>query len=100
LVHIGGFVYQLIWVMPAMQALYAKFSAAMGISSLMSISSGFGMVISLLIISYPISVLIVLLLPSTSAAFRGELPAREDETHEMGEFGDDPWREPRRSDKF
>lgn len=102
LFRLTSFIYQLIWVLPATQALYAKFAAATGLSSLMTISSGIGAIATLLVIIYPISVIIVLFLPSTSAAFRGEIPVRDDDWDEGEEYDDDRWREPPppRSDKF
>jgi hypothetical protein len=104
LFRVGSFIYQLGWVLPATQALYAKFMAATGLSSLMIISSGAGAVGTLLVVIYPIAVIIVMLLPSTAAAFRGELPVRNDDRNENEEeeYDEDRWREPPppRSDKF
>jgi hypothetical protein len=91
-------VYQLVWVMPATKALYAGSMGGSGFSSIVDISSGIGVFFSLLVILYPIAVLIILLLPSTAAAFRGELPIRKDE---LDDDEDDRWRDPSpRSDKF
>jgi hypothetical protein len=64
----------------------------------MSITSGLGLVVSLLFIIYPITVLVILLMPPTAAAFCGEVPARAEDTSEEGPYPDDPWREPPRSD--
>ncbi|HTU90699.1 MAG TPA: hypothetical protein VMF69_11540 [Gemmataceae bacterium] len=104
LVRIGTAVYQLIWVIPATQALYAKFTATTpmpGFGFIMTISSGIGVFVNLLFIIYPIAVLIVLLLPSTAAAFRGEAPVRNDDWHDEEENDEGGWREPPpRSDKF
>lgn len=106
LVRLVGFVYQLVWVMPAMESLYAKNPAMKGMSSIISISSGIGAFVNLLFIIYPITVLVILLLPSTAAAFRGELPARKrdfirDDFEDEEREEDEPWREPPpRSDKF
>jgi hypothetical protein len=101
LVHIGSFVYNLLWVIPATQALYANFTTMPAFSSLMTITSEVGAFLTLLIIIYPIVVLIILLLPSTSAAFRGEIPAREDDLRDSEEIDEDSRREPPpRSDKF
>lgn len=102
LVRIGGAVYQLVWVLPATQALFAKNTAALpAFSSLMTVSSGVGVFVNLVFILYPLAVIIVLLLPSTSAAFRGEIPVRKDDWRDEEEDEGDPWREPPpRSDKF
>lgn len=100
LFHVASFVYTLVWVMPATQALYAKFTAAMGLSSFMTLSTGIGAFGALLVVIYPIAVLIVLLLPSTTAAFRGEIPVRDDSFHAVGEEDENYWREPPQSDKF
>lgn len=102
LMHVGSFIYQLVWVMPVTQALYAKTAAAMpGFGSLMTFSTGIGVVAALLIVMYPIAVLIVLLLPSTAAAFRGEAPVREADLPIQVEDIKDDWREPPpRSEKF
>ena len=93
-VRVGEFVYQLVWVMPATNALYAKSMAATGFASLMTISSEIGLFVNLLFVIYPITVLIILLLPSTAAAFRGEAPVRGEDAgaEEMDE--NEPRREP------
>jgi hypothetical protein len=85
-----------------MQAMYAKTPMPPGFSSIMTISSGAGVFFGLLVILYPIAVFIVLLMPSSGAAFRGEVPVRKDELdNEEEETEDDPWRQPPpRSDKF
>jgi hypothetical protein len=92
LVRIGSFVYQLIWVMPATEAFYAKSASTSGFASLVTISSGVGLFLSLVVIIYPITVLVILLLPSTAAAFRGEPPARADDWREEEENDEDRWR--------
>ena len=96
LVRIVSFVFQMVWVMPATKALYAKSMAASGFASMATVTSGIGLFVSLLIIIYPITVLVILLLPSTAAAFRGEIPVRAEEAgaEEMDE--NEPWREPPR----
>lgn len=99
--RLASFVYQLVWVLPVTQELYAKNPAMAGMSSIVSISGGIGLFVSLLFVLYPISVLVIMLLPSTAAAFRGELPAREDDFPEDEGEEEAPWREPPpRSDKF
>ncbi|HEY7308619.1 MAG TPA: hypothetical protein VH643_04565 [Gemmataceae bacterium] len=96
-----SFVYQLVWVLPVTQELYAKNPAMAGMSSFVTIGGGIGLVVSLLFILYPIAVVVLMLLPSTAAAFRGELPSREDDYGEDDREEGDPWREPPpRSDKF
>jgi hypothetical protein len=102
LYHLGTFVYQLVWVLPATQAMYAKMGTPPGFSSIMTISSGIGIFVSLLFTLYPIAVLIVLLMPSTSAVFRGEVPARKEDLDDEDEaLEDESWRQPPpRSDKF
>jgi hypothetical protein len=102
LYHLGTFLYQLVWVIPAMQAMYAKTPMPPGFSLIMTISSGAGVFFGLLVILYPIAVFIVLLMPSSAAVFRGELPVRKDDLeNEEEEPDDDPWRQPPpRSDKF
>ena len=90
LYHIGTFIYQLVLVMPATQKLYAQNPALQGMSSFLNFTTGFGLVIGLVFMLYPIVVLIIMLLPSTGAAFRGELPTVPDNLED-----DDPrWREP------
>ncbi|MHB1422959.1 MAG: hypothetical protein ACYC3I_07155 [Gemmataceae bacterium] len=101
LVHVSSFVYQIIWAMPATNALYSKVAMPGGLSSIMTVSTGIGVFLNLLIIIYPIAVLIILLLPSTAAAFRGAIPVREDDLRDEEGNDDDSWREPSpRSDKF
>ena len=101
LAHIGSFIYQIVWVMPATKALYSNVAMPGGLSSLVTFSSGIGIVFNLLIMTYPIAVLIILLLPSTSAAFRGTIrKRREEEEREDEEDDDDSWHDPPRSDKF
>jgi hypothetical protein len=100
LVHLASFVYQLVWVLPATEAVYAQNPAHKELSSIATISGGVGLFVNLLIVIYPITVLVILLLPSTAAAFRGEIPTRPDDLGDEEEFEDDPWREPPRSDKF
>jgi hypothetical protein len=100
LIRLVGFVYQLVWVTPAMESLYAQNPAMKGMSGILSASVGIGAFVGLL---FAITVLVIMLLPSTAAAFRGELPTREDDYEERElEEEDDPWREPPppRSDKF
>lgn len=92
--RVVGFVYQLVWVLPATKAVYAKSMATTGFSSLLTATSGISLFVSLLFIIYPITVLVILLLPSTAAAFRGERPAREEDTGEDEMDEDEPWREP------
>ncbi len=77
--HLGSLIYQLVWVMPAMQAVYAKTPMPPGFSSLMTVSSGIGAFAGLIFIIYPIAVLVVMLMPSTAAAFRGEVPVRDED---------------------
>jgi hypothetical protein len=93
-----AFVYQLVLVVPATEKLYAQNPALAGMSSFMSITSVLGLVVSLLFIIYPLTVLVILLMPSTAAAFRGEVPARAEDVSAEGSYPDDPWREPPRSD--
>jgi hypothetical protein len=100
-VRIVSFIYQIVWVMPATEALYAQNPALKGMSSFVTITGGVGSFLSLLFVLYPLTVLVILLLPSTTAAFRGEIPAREDDFRDEQEFEEDSWREPPpRSDKF
>jgi hypothetical protein len=99
LVRIGTAVYQLIWVLPATQAMFAKSMAAPAFSSFMTVSSGIGVFVNLLFCTYPIAVIIVLLLPSTAAAFRGEISVRNVDGRGEEAFQEDPWRQSR-SDKF
>jgi hypothetical protein len=101
IVRIFGSIYQIVWVTPATKALYEKNPALAGMSSFVSISSGIGVIFGLLLVLYPIAVLIVMLLPSTAAAFRGETVPSTRERSDLGEEDpDDPWREPPRSDRF
>ena len=101
LVRLASFIYQLVWVLPVTQELYAKNPAMAGMSSIVSISGGIGLFLSLLFVLYPIAVLVIMLLPSTAAAFRGELPPREDDYEDNDLDEDDSWRDPSpRSDKF
>ena len=99
--RLASFVYQLVWVLPVTQELYGNNPAMAGMSSFVSISGGIGLFVSLLFVLYPITVVVLMLLPSTAAAFRGELPSREDDYREDDMEEEDPWREPPpRSDKF
>jgi hypothetical protein len=101
LVRLVSFVYQIVWVTPAMESLYAQNPALKGMSSIMSLSVGIGAFVGLLFVLYPIAVLFILLLPSTAAAFRGELPSGEDDFPDVDDEAEAPWREPPpRSDKF
>lgn len=101
LFHLGTFVYQLIWVLPATKSLFANTSMPAGFSSLVTVSSGIGVVVNLLYAIYPVAVIVVLLLPSTAAAFRGETPVPQEDWRDKEEDEGDPWREPPpRSDKF
>jgi hypothetical protein len=96
--RIGTFIYQLIFVMPATEKFYAQNPVFAGMSSFMSITTGMGLFVNLLFILYPIAVLVVLLMPSTVAAFRGEPPARVEDLIDEDSDSEDPWREPPRSD--
>ena len=101
LMHVASFIYQLVWVIPATKALSAKTAAAMpGFGSIMTLSSGIAAFVALLIVIYPIAVLIVLLLPSTAAAFRGEVPVQEDNVRDELSDAEEHWRNSPRSDKF
>lgn len=105
LFHIGSFVYQIVWVIPALTAIYAQamqgMTALPGFASIMKFSTGAGAVVTLLVLIYPIAVIIILLLPSTTAAFRGEVPVRGDDLPDEEESEEDHWEKPRpRSDKF
>lgn len=103
LIRLGSFFYSLIWVLPATRAVYANNPALAGFSALATISSGIGVFMTLLFILYPIAVLIVMLMPSTAAAFRGEAPARgeDGDLDDEEESDDDRWdQRPTRSDKF
>jgi hypothetical protein len=93
-----AFIYQLVLVMPATEKLYAQNPVLANMSSLMSISTGVGLFVSLLFIIYPLVVVIILLMPSTAAAFRGEAPTQPEDLGEEDSYPEDPWREPPRSD--
>jgi hypothetical protein len=90
LYHLGSFVYQLVLVMPATQKLYAQNPALQGMSSFLNVTTGIGLVVGLLWIIYPIVVTVIMLLPSTGAAFRGEMPTIPEDIEE----DDARWREP------
>lgn len=101
--RLGSFLYSLIWVLPATKALYANNPGLAGFSSFATITSGISLFFSLTLIAYPIAVLIILLMPSTAAAFRGETRIRSNEEDRLDEEedDDDSWRQPpTRSDKF
>ena len=93
-----AFLYQLVLVMPATEKLYAQNPVLANMSSFMSITTGVGLFVNLLFIAYPITVLVILLMPSTAAAFRGEAPTRAEDLGDEDSYPDDPWREPPRSD--
>jgi hypothetical protein len=73
-----------------------------GFSSFMTILSGVGVLFNLLFVLYPIAVLVVMLLPSTAAAFRGEATVREEreDSPDTGEYFEEPGHQPPRSDRF
>lgn len=105
LFHIGSFVYQIVWVIPALTAIYAEsmqgMTALPGFASIMKLSTGAGAVVTLLVLIYPVAVIIILLLPSTTAAFRDEVSVRDDDLHDEEEYEEDHWEKPPpRSDKF
>jgi hypothetical protein len=96
LYHLGTLTYSLALVIPATQKLYAQNPALSGMSGFLNFTSGMGVVMNLVLIIYPITVIIVMLLPATSAAFRGQLRPVVDELDQY----DDRWQEPPASDKF
>ena len=96
LFHIVSFVYQMIFLVPAMSEAYNQYPAFASLSSIMTIALYLGLGASLLVTIYPIVVLVIMLKRLTAAAFRGERVSQgEDESSE-----EDPWREPPRSDAF
>lgn len=96
--RVFAFIYQLVFVMPATEKLYAQNPVLAGMSSFMTITTGVGLVVNLLFIIYPIAVLVILLMPSTAAAFRGQAPVRAEGASEEASDSDDSWRDPPRSD--
>ena len=101
LYHIGSAVYQLVFVTPAMQAIYAKNPAFAGISSFTGVLSGIGVFVGLAFMLYPIVVLVILLRPSIAAAFRTDWASREsDESEEADNLDDDSWRDRPRDDRI
>ncbi len=99
LYHLASFLYSLILVMPATDKLYAQNPALAAMSSFITFASGIGVFFALLIVIYPIAVIVILLLPSTSAAFRGEMPVDLDNLGAEEPDEDEPKHEPP-SDKF
>ncbi len=99
LYHLANFLYSLLLVMPATDKMYAQYPALAGMSSIMTAASGIGVFLTLLLIVYPITVLVILLLPSTAAAFRGEVPVDADDLREEELDEDERGREPP-SDRF
>ena len=89
LYHIGSAVFQLGFVTPAMQAIYAKNPALAGMSSFTGVLSGIGVFFGLVFILYPIVVLVVLLRPSIAASFRTGLTPSESEAFEEEDRSDD-----------
>ncbi len=96
--RVFAFIYQLVFVTPATEKLYAQNPVLAGMSSFMTITTGVGLVVNLLFIIYPITVLVILLMPSTAAAFRVQAPVRSDDIGEEASDSDDSWRDPPRSD--
>ncbi len=100
LVRIATFIYNLALVMPATNKLYAQNPAMAGMSSFVNVGTGIGLFVSLLFVIYPIAVVIILLMPSTAAAFRGDHPAGADDLSSEDYPEDDRWREPPRATAF
>jgi hypothetical protein len=79
LFHVISFAYQLIFVMPATHDIFAQMSSVGPMGSLLAAITDISLIVSSLVIIYPIVVLILLLRPSTVSAFRGEAPSKTDE---------------------
>ena len=94
LYHIATFFYQLLLVMPATDKLFSQNPALVGMSSILSVSSGIGLFVGLLFTIYPITVIIILLLPSTAATFAGATSIPVADALQEDPDEDDPWRQP------
>jgi hypothetical protein len=96
LFHVVSFIYQVVFLAPAMLEAYQQYPSMAAFSSIMGFALYAGLFASLLVTLYPIVVLVIMFRRSTIAAFRGE--AASDEPTEP--YGDDSWRDPPRSEAF